>query len=1600
MGQVLEGNLDPRRPPSVRLEEDGSFTVLDGRSGITAAIHHGYKQIPVRVIDRVRDEDGNVVKTTPAIEEFYLKAARTKDHFDKRMENFALQHGGIWKDTDLKGRKRAMWKVENEYKGDPNELKDILRGTISVNTLADVASVHHAIVNEFKPIKNKMDVLEISGVNLNGYKDVNLVFEFEGVKVEVQINTRAMLVAKHFGHGIYGAYRESNDRQMIKALVDIEKKLYRDAYAQTRYRGAEGTVDQALGVVRARVNDVAEANERYGLSINFTKSDLDTILPLWAAEPGGNFLGGSVSHAKQAVASSSISRSSVTGTPSTDKSSVVSGSDLKSGLIDFTSTDSVTQPELKRIWEQGPGLVQEMKNVGGALMDFKGLFYAPNNRGQIQFTGEGGLITLLEDADLSTFLHESGHFFFEAYKVLAKENDAIRADMDALLAYVGVDSLTTWENMSLEERREGHEKVARAFETYLFEGEAPSLEMQGLFDTFKSWLLQVYKNMRGLNVNLTDEVRGVFDRMLATEEQIRARQVANGYRPLFESAEESGMTPAQWQQYQDLNQNQQRASQSALEQRSLKDMQWLDNARSRLLKEMQADHKAKRKTMKAEVAEEVRKEPVYYAMHFLRTGETVDADGNPATIEHHKLDRDEYREKYPNLTLPRNMTAKDGVPHDMMAELLGWSSGDELVQGILKAEPQQERVDRLTDQRMLETYGDIANPEKMAQAVEEAVHSEAHTRFLHTELKHLTKASGVGNVLARAAKAFAQQAMQRKKVKDIKPHQYSLAEGRAGRNAEQALRQGDRESAAEHKRAQVLNTHFFRAANNARKDIEKTIRYFKKFNRDGTRKNLDVDYLDQIDKLLEAYDFRQVSQKKIDKRKALAEWVKQQEDMGFSPLIDERLLADTKKQHYRETPVEELMGLYDTVKNIEHLGRLKKTLLRRQEQANLDEAADTVGSSIRNFSSGKNKVKIEHNSWTDRIKKGTKEFFAFHRKFPSIARQMDGLKDRGPVWEFFIRPLNESADMEAVEREKATLIMDEIFEPVQKMKLREKVHIPAINNSLSLEGRLMIALNQGNELNRRRVMTGDGWNEQQVGAILDTLTQEQWDFVQGVWNYIDSYWEQIAAKEKRVSGVVPQKVERIPVLTKFGEYEGGYFPIMYDVERSTRSREHDESEHAKQMMQGTFTRASTRRGHTKERFEGDINRPVRKDFGGIFQHVDQVIHDLSYHEWLIDANRLLSHSEVDAAIRESYGPEILKAMRDTIKDVAVGDMGARNSFEASVNHIRTGATIAGMGFSLWTSALQPLGLAQSIVRIGPKWVGRGIAEFIGSAVKMENALKNIHEKSSFMRLRAKTMQREINEIRNKVSSGGKVSNLESGYFYLIMRAQQIADIPTWLGQYHKSVADGADEKSAVAAADQAVIDSQGGGQIKDQAGVQRGSPLLKLWTNFYSYFNVTMNMTAESASRVRGVKDLPRFAVDMLMLYTVPATLSALMREVLRGDCDDEECVLEAVVSENLGYMLGTVVGVRELSSAASGFYGYSGPPGARFFSEASKLTGQAMQGDMDRGMWKALNQTMGVLFHYPASQLQRTVEGVIAIQEGDVEGADAVLAPMFGPPR
>lgn len=1217
-------------------------------------------------------------------------------------------------------------------------------------------------------------------------------------------------------------------------------------------------------------------------------------------------------------------------------------------------------------------------------------------------------INLFKNADLSTFLHESGHFFLEVLSDMSTREGVdpdVTADMQSVLDWFGVKDIDTWRAMSLEEQRPHHEKFAEHFEHYLFEGQAPNAGLRRAFQRFRDFLIEAYgslKNfMAGYGTEINPEIRGVFDRLLATRDEIS------------EAEARAGMTPEQ------------AATAAALDRlgsRSLRDLKWSRQARSRVLKRLQKDVEDKRSATREEVTEEVRQMPVYSVQRFLKFGELRDDAGNVEKVEGAKLSTQALREIFGDgpaalwRYLPPNILSSSpqhSLHPNAVAEMFGFGNGDKMVRAIVNASKEKDAIEGLTEQRLLERYGDIVTERGMENAADEAVHNEVRGRFVASELKALRESINTRTALA-AAKEFARNMVGRKRIRDLRPSDHTAAERKAARASDSARAAGDAAAAVRAKRDQLLHHYAAKYTGDAKGDVERKLDYLNKFNRDSVRKNLPIEYLEQIDQLLEDVELRRgVTNKELDRRASYAEWISAQEARGFNPVIDEATRARLTRTSYKNMRYSEFLELVDGVRNVEKLGRLKSKLLTAKDAREFNETRDGVVDSIRANQRRVHKEPLDRPGKFQTAQHWVAGAAAFHRKLASYVRQLDGHKDGGAFWDALIRPMNERSDMEAGMNAAATVEVSRILEPfLRRAGMRKKQYIPLLGQSLSLETRLALTLNWGNEANRQRVMDGNGISEAQMEAIMGTLSAKQLQAVQEVWDYLETFWPLIKAKEERTTGVAPERVEPSPVIVRSAdgqnvELRGGYYPIKYDTRQSSIDRSHELAEMVKMALQGAYTRATTRRGHTKQRAE-QVGRPLRRDIRVLFDHITDVTHDLAWHEWLIDANRLLGDRKLDGAIREAVGPEALQAMKEAVQDIALGPAPARNAFERSINWVRTGASIAGLGFNLVSGMLQPFGISQSIVRIGPKYVAMGMAKWIDSAASMESVGKEIQAKSEFMRLRSKTLNREVREIQGRVSGKGKVrSAAENSYFVFIVQFQKLVDYPTWLGAYEKAQAQGFDEGKSIALADQAVRDTQSSGSIADLSRAERGGPLQRLFTNFYSFFNTTFNMTAEAFDRAdfRKPRDVGALAVNLLALYTFPAVMAKLMKDAISGglpDDDDEwgDYMAQLLVKEQLSYLMGTMIGVRDLSGALQGF-SYSGPTGLRAYNEAANLIGKAskdiQEGELRWTTAKSALATGAVLLHIPTVQLTRFVDGYTAYVEGET---DNPLAVITGPPR
>lgn len=149
-----------------------------------------------------------------------------------------------------------------------------------------------------------------------------------------------------------------------------------------------------------------------------------------------------------------------------------------------------------------------------------------------------GVIYLFEDADASTFMHETAHFFRKeleefgttrSKEMLQKMVEWENSEFDKRYnvqqtanGFVVTDKLGNVVYgdkkpfQSVQSAREygRNEIFARGFEQYLRDGKAPSNYLKQAFRSFWSWLRSLYKSAKDLNVEINDNIRSVYNEII------------------------------------------------------------------------------------------------------------------------------------------------------------------------------------------------------------------------------------------------------------------------------------------------------------------------------------------------------------------------------------------------------------------------------------------------------------------------------------------------------------------------------------------------------------------------------------------------------------------------------------------------------------------------------------------------------------------------------------------------------------------------------------------------------------------------------------------------------------------------------------------------------------------------------------------------------------------------------------------------------------------------------------------------------------------------------------------------------------------------------
>lgn len=147
----------------------------------------------------------------------------------------------------------------------------------------------------------------------------------------------------------------------------------------------------------------------------------------------------------------------------------------------------------------------EMRNaIEKAKADGTGVVKLPDGRFEVKgsYDPKKRKITLTPKADISTFAHEHSHWYLDMLmKVLGKEDidPDLREAGEALLRSWGIKSVEDWNALGVEGQRKYQERFAAWTEVYLSKGKSPVKGLEGLFERFGQWIVDLYKKALGLD---------------------------------------------------------------------------------------------------------------------------------------------------------------------------------------------------------------------------------------------------------------------------------------------------------------------------------------------------------------------------------------------------------------------------------------------------------------------------------------------------------------------------------------------------------------------------------------------------------------------------------------------------------------------------------------------------------------------------------------------------------------------------------------------------------------------------------------------------------------------------------------------------------------------------------------------------------------------------------------------------------------------------------------------------------------------------------------------------------------------------------------------
>lgn len=1111
-----------------------------------------------------------------------------------------------------------------------------------------------------------------------------------------------------------------------------------------------------------------------------------------------------------------------------------------------------------------------------------------DKKGSITWDEEGkAIISLFEGADMSTVIHEAvGHYFIENLMregTLPNATEQMKKDRQTMLDYAGVTK--DWDSLSQEEKTAAHERWAEAAETYMLEGKAPSKELQPVFNRFKKWLLAVYNavfsDKRSKNaVPINDEVRQVFDRMLASEEQISEMERIDGY---FSALPDVVLDALSEPRKQMLRNFAAKAHDKAVQLLTKESLVNFNQERKDRIQKYRED-------VEPQVKEAIAKQPLYMASE-----QILDIASDLKTAK-----------GVANRYLEGNFDESKMATFDMIAEANGFTSGDELAKTIMSEPSFNGAVNRHIDEMVQDAFPDIYKERGLAEeAARDAMYNDESGLLINTEAQLIEdKAQGLLKgqrdaetlrklAVARrqTAKIQAQMDLQnRVKLKEaLNTQKYITAERNAAAKAAVALENDDYSAAVRYKNVQAFNHACVVESVRLRNQYAKWQNYFRKQAKAkretwGKKRNFI-----QAAAIMERFGYKRKDYSDFEKAETLSDYLNDMDDLYDNVAVADWIMdEDVSITNPRERmTASQLEDVVNALKNIKAIAKQEMSIKALQKGATYAEFKAEAQETL-------NKLKT---IWKPQV--GVAQQPTVMEKLKASLRSTDNLFEMMDDWQYgffskhFGAAIREAADNETrkileYEEKTAQAYREWLPDKAAEKAADYQEKYDELGTSVDKHVLVKMLMNLGNESSARVLCSTrpvgfessalwvDGDIVQTKINLLDflgrNLTEADIKYAQAKIDIAEMYWSEMEALETRWTGFSPKKVEASPVELTLSDgktvvMRGGYFPLMRDGDTGSKHAGQEVISDTDPRQGRNIRTMSTRRGHLKERVKAKY--PVNLKRGAEFSVAMDAIHDLCFREVMGDFRKIMNDQEMYTLIKEKLGLADFSAFKEYLERAAnpqgtnSGSVG--ESWMGSVaNWLRARTVNAAIMLNLKTAVQNlgnPLLYGNAVDGFGYSDVVAAVSNYsmnMQLAEGYKSAKEFVYSKSPWMKERSVLPDISLRDMKEMESLNPIEKKAVEFGTRLLVATDNLSAIPVWMQAYGKKIRAGAGEAEAVDFANTVIRRTLGSSRVTEVAPLLRGGPMLKLFTTFQGFFNTQYNQWAREYNIFLKEKDIMR----------------------------------------------------------------------------------------------------------------------------------------------